>query len=95
MTPAQKAGLVIGQKYKVINGDDAGKMVTFSYDDGSVIPKFFVDGIENYKSIENIEIPSKTFHFKNPPYEIYLSVGKPMTTDQVTRILAIIQEGDK
>lgn len=46
LTPAQAAGLVVGKKYKVISmhkyssGPKIGDIVTFSRDDGSVIPWF-------------------------------------------------------
>lgn len=65
MTPAQKAGLVIGQKYEITGNEDGhcfkvGEIVTFVVDDGSTIPEFSNGEQENYVRIDYVKAVKQT-----------------------------------
>lgn len=65
MTPAQKAGLVIGQKYEITGNDNyhyfkIGEIVTFVDDDGSTVPAFSNGDRDNYVHIDYVKAVKQT-----------------------------------
>jgi len=108
MTPAQKAGFVVGQQYVITGGykDDhgfpIGTTVTFTSDDGSDCPRFEGpndggDGYEYPRLCHVGKLPGSSnvlFEYKEIVKEVTIvHAGRVLTPEEKVAIQKIIDEG--
>lgn len=99
-TPAQKAGLVVGQKYTLTDSayyGEAGDEVIFERDDGSDMPKFRVPstGDSCYIDLKKIgKYVEKDIKYRTRllPGKTKMKVNRVLTSSQIARIEAILME---
>lgn len=87
-TPAQKAGLIIGQRYRISlasGSDSAGRIVYFTDDDGSHHP-FFGDTASQYCYTPNVK------HAELVPDNTTITFNKVLTQAQIDAIKTLVGE---